>query len=75
MQTMTAERFGKKFVDDPMPFDAALAREGLGHDIDPEMRFPTLPRPGMPGVKMRLVADRDSIRPQRGRYRFLNPSR
>jgi hypothetical protein len=34
-------------IDHAMPFDSALSRERIRHDIDPEMRFSARPMAGM----------------------------
>jgi hypothetical protein len=57
MEAIAAERIGQQIVDHPMAGDPALARKGLRYDIDPEMGFPTFPRAGMSGMKMRFVVD------------------
>ena len=64
MKPLPAERIRQKLVDDAVAGHPALAREGLGHDIDPEMRLPAFPRACMSGMKMRLVVDPQLGRPQ-----------
>ncbi len=45
----------KGFVDHAVALEAALPAERFRHDIYPEMRFPALPMPGVPGVLVGFV--------------------
>jgi hypothetical protein len=41
---------GENRIDHTMPFDSALSTEGLGYDMNSEMRLATRPGAGMPLV-------------------------
>jgi hypothetical protein len=45
----------KGFVDHAVALEPALPAERLSHDIYPEMRFPALAMPGVPGVLVGFV--------------------
>ena len=45
----------KGFVDHAVALEAALPAERLRHNIHPEMSFPALPMPGVPGVLVGFV--------------------
>jgi hypothetical protein len=51
----SGEFFGKRLVDHPVPLDAALACEGVGHDADAKVRLAGWVRAGMAGVKAGFV--------------------
>ena len=45
----------KRFVDHAVALEPALPAERLRHNIHPEMSFPALPIPGMPGVLVGFI--------------------
>jgi hypothetical protein len=45
----------KRFVDHAVALEPALPAERLRHNIHPEMSFPALPMPGMPGVLVGFI--------------------
>src|SRR5262249_20313914 len=45
----------KHFVDHAVALEPALPAERLRHNIHPEMSFPAVPMPGMPGVLVGFI--------------------
>jgi len=45
----------KRFVDHAVALEPALPAKRLRHNIHPEMSFPALPLPGMPGVLVGFI--------------------
>lgn len=73
---------GEERIDGPVPLDAALAPEALGHHFNPEMSFPL--RRGMPGlfqhmgvtgVLLGLIDHGKLLRRERGLERAADPFR
>ena len=52
----------KRLIDQTVPLDPALPREGRRHNIDPEMGLAFRPMAGMPSVEVRLVDDPERLR-------------
>src|SRR6266511_1355991 len=54
----------KGFVDHAVALEPALPAERLRHDIYPEMSFPALAMPGVPGVLVGFVHDLEPRGPE-----------
>ena len=53
---------GQHRIDHAVAFEPALPLEGRRHDMQPEVRLPAGPMPGMPLVQVGLVDDLEAFR-------------